>query len=61
MQIVSKGDNLHEMSNPVFWENKKKNITILSPAELAQSGKGKRCCYMQYMHTVPNMTNKQNT
>ena len=20
MQIVSKGDNLHEMSNPVFWE-----------------------------------------
>ena len=24
MQIVSSGDNLHEMSNPVFWENKKK-------------------------------------
>ena len=23
MQIVSKADNLHEMSNPVFWENKK--------------------------------------
>ena len=23
MQIVSLGDNLHEMSNPVFWENKK--------------------------------------
>ena len=23
MQIVSIGDNLHEMSNPVFWENKK--------------------------------------
>ena len=22
MQIVSTGDNLHEMSNPVFWENK---------------------------------------
>ena len=23
MQIVSNGDNLHEKSNPVFWENKK--------------------------------------
>ena len=23
MQIVSSGDNLHAMSNPVFWENKK--------------------------------------
>ena len=27
MQIVSNGDNLHEMSNPVFWKNKK-NISI---------------------------------
>ena len=35
MQIVSNGDNLHEMSNPVFWENKK-NIINLSSAELAQ-------------------------
>ena len=34
MQIVS-----HEMSNPVFWENKK-NVTILSTAEFAVSGKG---------------------
>ena len=25
MQIVSIGDNLHEMSNPVFWEKKEKN------------------------------------
>ena len=24
MQIVSNGDNLHEMSNLVFWEKKKK-------------------------------------
>ena len=23
MQIVSNGDNLHEKSNPVSWENKK--------------------------------------
>ena len=35
MQIVSIGDNLHEISNPVFWENKK-NIINLSSAELAQ-------------------------
>ena len=35
MQIVSNGDNLHEMSNPVSW--KKKNIRKnLSSAELAQ-------------------------
>ena len=27
MQIVSNGDNLHEMSSPVFWEKNKKNIT----------------------------------
>ena len=27
---------LHEMSKPVFWENKKKNIIYLSSAELAQ-------------------------
>ena len=33
MQIVSNGDNLHEMPNPVFWENKK-NIS-LSFAEFA--------------------------
>ena len=24
MQIVSIGDNLHELSNPVFWEKKEK-------------------------------------
>ena len=24
MQIVSIGDNLHEMSNPVFWKKEKK-------------------------------------
>ena len=39
MQIVSSGDNLHEMSNPVFWkklEKNKKKITNLPSAELAQ-------------------------
>ena len=35
MQIVSIGDNLHEMSNPVFWIKIKKNINLLS-AGLAQ-------------------------
>ena len=29
MQIVSKGDNLHEMSNPVLWIKNKKNTTKL--------------------------------
>ena len=33
MQIVSNGDNLHEMSNPVFWG---KNIINLLSAEFAQ-------------------------
>ena len=36
MQTVSNGDNLHEISNPVFWENKK-YITNLSSAVLAQT------------------------
>ena len=35
IQILSKRDNLHEMSNPFFWKNKK-NITDLSFAELAK-------------------------
>ena len=35
MQIVSSGDNLHELLNPEFWENKKKNINLLS-TELVQ-------------------------
>ena len=36
MQIVSNGDNLHEMSNPVSWENNKKKIINISSADLAQ-------------------------
>ena len=36
MQIVSSGDNLHEMSNPVFLEKKKKKITNMNSAEFAQ-------------------------
>ena len=36
MQIVSSGDNLHEMLNPVFWEKKEKNIINLPSAENAQ-------------------------
>ena len=37
MQIVSSGDNLHEMSNPVFWKkNNMKTIINLWSAEFAQ-------------------------
>ena len=35
MQIVSNGDNLHELSNPVYGKNKKNIINLLA-AELAQ-------------------------
>ena len=35
MQIVSIGVNLQEMSNPVFWENKK-HMLDLSSAEYAE-------------------------
>ena len=34
MQMLSNRDNLHEMSNLVFWENKK-NVINMSAAELA--------------------------
>ena len=30
MQIVSSGDNLHEMPNPVFWEKVEKYFKISS-------------------------------
>ena len=36
MQIVSTGDNLHEISKPIFSKKNKKNIVKLSSAELAQ-------------------------
>ena len=36
MHIVSLGDNVHEMSNPIFWEKKKK-INDMSSAEFEQS------------------------
>ena len=39
MQIVSSGDNLHELSKPIFWE-KSENYFKMSSAELVQSGKG---------------------
>ena len=35
MQIIFKGDNLHEMSNPVLGKIRK-NITILMSAEFVQ-------------------------
>ena len=39
MQIVSLGDNLHEMSNPVFWEKKEKYFKMSSAANFTQSAK----------------------
>ena len=39
MQIVSIGDNLHEMSKPVFWANKKKYFSMLSAENFIQSAK----------------------
>ena len=30
MQIVSQGDNLHEMSKPIFWEKEENIISVLS-------------------------------
>ena len=40
MQIVSLGDNLHEMSYPVFWEkNKKKYFKMSSAENFTQSAK----------------------
>ena len=36
MHIVSNGDNLHEMSNPVFWE------TICMKCQILFSGKNKK-------------------
>ena len=40
MQILSIGDNLHEMSNPVFWEKiRKKKIEMSSAENITQSAK----------------------
>ena len=39
MQIVSLGDNLHEMSNPVFWEKYKKYFKMSSAENFTQSAK----------------------
>ena len=39
-QIVSNGDNLHEMSNPVFWEKKEKYFIMSFAENFTQSTKG---------------------
>ena len=36
MQIVSTGDNLHEISKPIFWENKKKYFNMSSAENFTQ-------------------------
>ena len=39
MQIVSNEENLHQMSNPVFFLKNKKKIINLSSADFATRGK----------------------
>ena len=39
MQIVSNGDNLNEMSNPVFWESQENYFNMLPAENFTQSAK----------------------
>ena len=39
MQIVSTGDNLHQMSKPAFWKNEEKYFKMLSAENFTQSAK----------------------
>ena len=43
MQIVSTGDTLHEMSNPVFWEKQEKYFKMLSSEIFTQ-----HACYKEF-------------
>ena len=53
MQIVSNGDNLHGMSNPVFWEKGTKIYFKMSSAEkFSQSAK--RDSTIQYLKKLIN-------
>ena len=40
MQIVSIGDNLHEISHPVFWDKEEKNHQFVFRWISQESGKG---------------------
>ena len=39
MQTVSLGDNLHDMSKPIFWEKYKKYFQVLSAEIFTQHAK----------------------
>ena len=39
MQIVSSGDSLHEMSNPVFWGKYDKSFTMSYAENFTQGAK----------------------
>ena len=39
MQIISFGDNLHEMSKPIFWEKYEKYFKMLSAEIFTQNAK----------------------
>ena len=51
MQIVSTGDNLHEMSKHVFKENKKKYFNMMSAENFTQSANHQRCRPLLYANT----------
>ena len=55
MQIISTGDNLHEISKPVFWESKK-NISVSSAENFTQSAKdsGQFYVYSSLRHLLWN-------
>ena len=66
MQIISIGDNLHEISNPVFLKNqkkkkkkKKKKINMLSAENFTQSPMGKKVsrCQAEWL-VLPTLDHK---
>ena len=54
MQIVSNGDNLLEISNPVFWEKSEK-LTNMSSAELAQRVIKVKDCILTFSLPILNI------
>ena len=38
-QFMETGDNLHEMTNPVFWNDKKKYFEMSSAEKISKSAK----------------------
>ena len=49
MKIVSLRDNLQEMSNPIFWEKNKKNISVCHLQKILPSMLSVRFCNMSVL------------